>query len=254
MVSPYDLVTRALRSFYGIWIDTPPILDAAIYFPHADVLDRNWCEIRREVLDLVNEGAQIPKFHELIKNQVDISDNDSIAWRLFVLKAFGRDQHANQSLCPVTARLLGSIPNVISASFSILDSKKHIPAHRGPYRGFLRYHLGLQVPKDAAGTSLAVLRVAERRYRWREGEGILWDDTYEHEVWNHGDSPRIVLIVDIARPGMPGVLRIFDQVIYGFVAHSKGLRSFLARSEIDGERRMASIRGTTASTPVFRKI
>jgi aspartyl/asparaginyl beta-hydroxylase (cupin superfamily) len=36
---------------------------------------------------------------------------------------------------------------LFQAFFSILDGGKSIPRHAAPYRGYLRYHLGLKVPK-----------------------------------------------------------------------------------------------------------
>ena len=235
MPGVHDVWTSMLRRCYGIWIHTPPVLDVATHFPMAAYLQRNWRDIRLEILHLLSRNAHIPKFHHLIANQADISDNDDIPWRVFVLRAYGQDQKANQAICPATAQLIQAIPNVISANISILEAGKHIPAHRGPYRGFLRYHLPLLVPKDAAGESLAALRVDKQCYRLREGRGILWDDTYEHEAWNRGQSPRIVLIVDIARPDMPPLLRAIDRRVYAMIVRSNSLRAFLAKSEVSVE-------------------
>jgi aspartate beta-hydroxylase len=235
MPGVYDVGTNLLRRCYGLWIHTPPVLDVASHFPMAAHLQRNWRHIRREILHLVSRNTRIPKFHHLMANQAEISDNDGIPWRVFMLRAYGQDQMANQALCPATAKLIQAIPNVIGACFSILEAGKHIPAHRGPYRGFLRYHLPLYVPKDEAGESLAALRVDKRCYRLREGRGILWDDTYEHEAWNRGRSPRIVLIVDIARPGMPPLLRAIDRCVYATIVRSDSLRAFLAKSEVSVE-------------------
>lgn len=35
---------------------------------------------------------------------------------------------------------------------------------------------------------------------WREGEIIIFDDSFEHEVWHNGTESRIVLIVDVWHP------------------------------------------------------
>jgi hypothetical protein len=40
--------------------------------------------------------------------------------------------------------------DLYAAFFSILDAGKSAPAHDGPYCGYLRYHLGLIVPRDQA--------------------------------------------------------------------------------------------------------
>ena len=40
---------------------------------------------------------------------------------------------------------------MLSACLSFVAPGKHIPVHRGPFRGVLRFHLGLIVPPDADG-------------------------------------------------------------------------------------------------------
>ena len=81
--------------------------------------------------------------------------------------------------------------------FSILAPHKHIPEHCGPYKGLIRYHLGLKVPDDG---SRCRIRVGEEYAAWREGASLIFDDTVEHEVWNDTDETRVVLFLDVARP------------------------------------------------------
>ena len=35
---------------------------------------------------------------------------------------------------------------------------------------------------------------------WDEGKSLIFDDTYEYEVWNDTDGFRVVLFVDFIRP------------------------------------------------------
>jgi beta-hydroxylase len=78
----------------------------------------------------------------------------------------------------------------------MLGPGRRLPEHRGPNKGVLRYHLGLKVPApDSCG-----IRVGGQTRHWREGEGLLFDDTLPHEAWNDGDQPRVVLLVDVIRP------------------------------------------------------
>ena len=37
---------------------------------------------------------------------------------------------------------------------------------------------------------------------WTEGKFIIFDDSFEHEVWHDGDSVRLVLIVDMWHPDL----------------------------------------------------
>lgn len=35
---------------------------------------------------------------------------------------------------------------------------------------------------------------------WKDGEIIIFDDSFEHEVWHNGTDFRLVLIVDVWHP------------------------------------------------------
>src|SRR5215475_13749977 len=75
-------------------------------------------------------------------------------------------------LCPETWRICQNIPGLITVLFSILEPGKHMPAHRGPYNGVLRLHLGLIVPEPPERLGI---RVENQIYRWREGEVVIFD-------------------------------------------------------------------------------
>jgi beta-hydroxylase len=61
----------------------------------------------------------------------------------------------------------------------------------------LRYHLGLVVPRDREACRI---RVGEDIRHWEQGRSLIFDDTYNHEVWNDTDETRVVLFVDVIRP------------------------------------------------------
>lgn len=217
MTQIYDAMTAICRRFYRLWIRTPAILDADMYFPAARRFEERFADIRREALDLPGGVESMPKTHEVLKEQRDLFENDSIPWRFVPLHAFGRAHVANQELCPVTAGLIRQVPGLLNATFSVLEAGKHLPAHRGPYAGMMRYHLGLVVPPPAVGKPPSALRVENRILEWREGKGFLFDDSFEHEAWNNADSPRIVLIVDFTNPTMPVGLSILDRLLQALV-------------------------------------
>ena len=70
----------------------------------------------------------------------------------------------------------------------------HVWPHTGPTNCRIRSHLGLIVPD---GTRLRVGNVTRS---WTEGKVLVFDDSFEHEVWHDGDSYRLVLIVDLWHP------------------------------------------------------
>lgn len=225
-MSLYDLSANAVRRIYDARIDTPPVLETSTYFPGAVRFLSAWPEIRDEALSLPSRVQSIPRFHEIMPAQVDISANDGKDWRLFILKVYGAEVDKNMAACPKLAELVSSTPDVLSASLSFLAPRKHIPRHRGPFRGVLRYQLGLSVPVDAQGRPAAVLALNDVEHRVGEGQHLLWDDTYPHEVWNNSDQMRLVLLLDVRRPHMPFDLRMLSRALIasvGMVARVRGV-------------------------------
>ena len=213
MASVYDAASGALRNVYDRHLGTPPRLDADRYFPgHAD-FEGAFPAIRAECVALMAEMGAIPQFHEVMEQQAELSQHGGRFWRVFILRAYGADHHPHQARCPTLGRLLRAHPEVTSATFSILEAGKHIPAHRGPFRGILRYHLPLVIPPARGGRPSNRLRVDGETYALEEGRGILWDDTYEHEAWNDSGAVRAVLLLDVFRPEQPLGLRWLTRAI-----------------------------------------
>jgi aspartate beta-hydroxylase len=132
---------------------------------------------------------------------------------MFILKAYGAKVPRNLARCPRLAALVAASPDVLSASISFLAPGKHIPPHRGPFRGVLRFYLGLAMPRLADGRPAAVLKIADREYPIADGECLLWDDTYVHEVWNRSNQLRTALLLDVRRRGMPADMALFSRLL-----------------------------------------
>lgn len=213
MAAIYDLGARALRTLYDSQIDSGAVLDSATYFPDAARFTAAWPALRDEALSLMRDLQRIPRFHEIMREQASISANDARDWRMFILQAYGMRFAKNLARCPTLAGLVETSPDVLSASLSFLAPGKHIPAHRGPFRGVLRGYLVLSMPARADGTPAAVLKIDGREHRLRNGQFLLWDDTFEHEVWNDSNEVRVVLLLDIRRRGMPLNLALLSAAV-----------------------------------------
>jgi beta-hydroxylase len=150
--------------------------------------------MRQELEVVLERRDELPSFHEISRGQSRISDD---RWKTFFLYAYGFKADGNCRRCPETTRIVEAIPGMKTAFFSILAPGKHIPAHRGPYRGVIRYHLGLRVPEPRDHCRI---RVGDEIRHWEEGKSLVFDDTYEHEVWNDTPGTRVVLFVDFVRP------------------------------------------------------
>jgi tetratricopeptide (TPR) repeat protein len=82
----------------------------------------------------------------------------------------------------------------LKAQYSILLGGSHVRPHHGPTNTRLAISLGL------AGLETAELRVGNRTRRWREGEALVFDDAFEHEVRVRGKDPRAVCIIHFPHP------------------------------------------------------
>jgi aspartyl/asparaginyl beta-hydroxylase (cupin superfamily) len=163
-------------------------------YPWVARVEEEWKAIRAELDTLLLEREKIPNFQDLSKYQSALTTGDQ--WKTYFLWARGNKNEANCARCPETTRILRKIPGLRLAMFSILAPHKHIPGHRGPYKGVLRYHLGLLIPDRE---KCRILVGTDTRH-WDEGKSLVFDDSHWHEAWNDTDYHRVVLFVDFVRP------------------------------------------------------
>jgi aspartate beta-hydroxylase len=213
----YTMLGIGLRWLYDCRIDAPAVLDATDCFPGGTAFAAAWESLRDEALEVATALGKVPRFHEIMVQQTEISANDGRDWRVFVVKAYGTEVPQNIARCPALASLLGKHPEVVSASISYLAPGKHIPLHRGPFRGVLRFHLGLSMPHDDQGEPGAILWINGFPHRIADGETLLWDDTYPHEVLNGTNKVRIALLLDVRRPRMPADMAALSSLLIGAV-------------------------------------
>lgn len=83
--------------------------------------------------------------------------------------------------------------------FTELAPDSRLVRHRDPYAGSLRYHLGLMTPND----DRCFIDVDGQRYSWRDGESVVFDETYIHYAENKTDQNRIIFFADVERPLKP---------------------------------------------------
>ncbi len=183
-------------------------------FPWIAEIEANWETIRDELERVLDDRDALPNFQDISKDQLEITDDDR--WKTFFLYGYGFEAKLGVEMCPRTAELMRRIPGMTTAMFSILSPRKHILDHRGPYKGVLRYHLGLIVPRDAQACRI---RVGKDFRHWVEGGSMIFDDTYNHEVWNDTDETRVVLFVDVLRP-LPEPESLINKLIVKAIGYS----------------------------------
>ena len=175
-------------------ISNAPVLDPAD-FDWTNLLTENWGDIQSEAKAIYRHRHAIPPLREISPDHRRIMKNDT--WRSFFLVGYGHREEGNIKRAPRTAAIIDQIPGLNSAFFSILAPGAVIVPHRGVTKAFLTMHLGLVVPKDR---EKCWMRVDDQRLLWKEGEALIFDDTYEHEVRNDTEETRIILLCQVRRP------------------------------------------------------
>ena len=61
----------------------------------------------------------------------------------------------------------------------------------------LRIHLGLKIPQKECGMEISGTQV-----NWTEGGVIIFDDSFEHRVWNDSEEERMIFILDVPHPDL----------------------------------------------------
>jgi len=179
-------------------------------FPELDIVQMNWRNIREEALTL-NEKQQIKS--SSANDDLGFNSFFKTGWKRFYLKWYGASLHSARAMCPYTFTLLQQIPSVKGAMFAMLPPGARLVKHRDPFAGSLRYHLGLQTPNSDE----CYICVDGENYSWRDGEHVMFDETYLHYAENKTDSNRIVLFLDVKRPVKFFVVDWINKVFSRFV-------------------------------------
>jgi aspartate beta-hydroxylase len=208
-------INRYLLKYAG-YDKRPVYFDVDEICPQLREVERAYPQIRAEVDRLLEQRVAMPRYHDVNKPATEISATTEGNWKVFMLELLGHRPERNRALCPATCAALERVPGILQAFFSVLEPGKSVPLHDGPYVGYLRYHLGVRVPTD----NPPLIRVKGQPYVWKDGESVMFDDSWPHEVVNHSKEPRVVLIIDIPRP-LPFVPRMVNNfVLRGLAAPS----------------------------------
>jgi ornithine lipid ester-linked acyl 2-hydroxylase len=194
-------------------------------FPWIADVEARADEIKEELAGLLARIDQLPNFQDIDEEQRMLTQDDG--WKIFGFYAYGSRADRSCRRCPRTAEIVESIPGMTTAMFSVLLPHKRIPPHRGLLKGVLRYHLALRTPADETA---ARIRVGNSIEHWRDGRSLVFDDTFEHEVWNDSDEIRVVLFVDVIRK-LPWYLAAPNRAFIGTIRRSPFIKRALAKYE-----------------------
>ncbi|KAG7330046.1 hypothetical protein KOW79_006268 [Hemibagrus wyckioides] len=156
-------------------------------------LERNWMTIRDEALAVLDtkSGLFLPEDENL---------RDTGDWGQFTLWQQGRKVGSSCQSVPKTCALLERFNEATTCKrgqikFSVMQPGTHVWPHTGPTNCRLRMHLGLVIPRKGCR-----IRCTNQTREWEEGKVLIFDDSFEHEVWQDADSYRLIFIVDVWHP------------------------------------------------------
>jgi aspartate beta-hydroxylase len=182
--------------------------------PWAAQLLAGWTDLRDEALALLGDNENFESFLGLkpgdVQPQYVGGSGPNPAWDAFFFYRHGKRFDDNHARCPKSSALIESITlcrvenQAPEVCFSVIRPGSQIMAHYGVTNSRLVMHVPLVVP--ASGCALNVLGAGE--HAWREGELMMFDDTFQHEAWNHSAEPRVILLMDCWNPHLSAVEQV----------------------------------------------
>ncbi len=186
--------------------------------PELGQLREQWRVMRDEALALTGEGQiRAATGH----NDLGFNSFFKQGWKRFYLKWYGAPLPSAQALCPKTVALVESLPSVNAAMFALLPPGGRLNRHRDPFAGSLRYHLGLSTPNSDA----CRIFVDGEPYSWRDGQDVLFDETFIHSAENKTDVTRIILFCDVERPLRTRWMTAFNRWVARHVIHASATQN-----------------------------
>jgi beta-hydroxylase len=163
------------------------------HFPELAPLKSEFQTFRDEALAL-REASRIQASEQY--NDIGFNSFFRTGWKRFYLKWYDTPHPSATKLCPRAIEILQRIPSIKAAMFAMLPANGSLNPHRDPFAGSLRYHLGLITPND----DRCAIVVDDIPYSWRDGEDVVFDETYLHHAMNKTQLDRFILFCDIERP------------------------------------------------------
>lgn len=189
-----QLVIKAVELILTKFSGDNSIIFKSSNFNWTSKLERNTPIILSELKEIFKQYSDIPMIGDISNEQKRIVKGEN--WKAFFLYAYDERIKDNCRLCPETTQLINEIPGMTTAFFSILEPHTYITEHRGPYKGVIRYHLGLIIPKEK---ELCYIKIENEKHYWEYGKSLIFDDTFLHEVSNETEEIRVVLFIDFKR-------------------------------------------------------
>jgi hypothetical protein len=212
----------------GIWnifleaiTDNPPMnIDKKYFEGHKLFEDKdNFKKIQAEVLDIVDnyDIKSLKELSTIFRNAIEEKNNGQHTWRFQFVKQSGELYDLLNNYPTLKNALDNKL--IFNAGISILDPHISIPQHVGYFKGFLRYQVCIETNDNDLNKPYIIC--GDQKYTWKTGEGILFDDMFNHYVVNNSDSRRIVLYLDVMRLNLPSIIIKINNLICNIYTKNK---------------------------------
>ncbi|KAL3990553.1 Aspartyl/Asparaginyl beta-hydroxylase family protein [Acanthocheilonema viteae] len=170
---------------------------------HLRKIERQWTVIREEAVAILNNHPYLfePENEELTVNG---------QWSAYLLYSSNSWNSSNCLKAPKTCDIMRMFKDSSDClkseiKFSLLTSGARVWPHCGYSNYRLQAHLGLIISSEAR------LRVGHEVRGWKTGRFLIFDDSFEQELWFEGASAnkyRLILRMDLWHPEMDPVRRV----------------------------------------------
>lgn len=222
-------ILTLLSLILSLFCNNPPFLENRDeIFPASRTIEKNANNIIKEFNDYTKQHKPNCVRESNPGFKIEITNNSENCWRTLYLKNLGKIDETMLEYFPSTLSLLQD-KQIHNAFFSILDPGVEIPPHIGYYKGYLRYHLGIIIPNDSSNiiNDKAYIVCGGKKYIWKTGEGVIFDDIYLHNVKNPTYERRVVLYIDFIRKSNNFLCNSINDLGIFIIENSITLRTFI---------------------------
>jgi aspartate beta-hydroxylase len=179
-----------------------PLLPALKATPLHDPRDHPWTQkVRQAAPQIRAELAKVQASFSLARYDSDLNPK---RWTTYYFYLLGRPVREHLAACPRTAELLRQVPhNGFHVCFSAIEPGGSLHPHSGPTNASLVAHLGLD------GCTGGRISVAGWSADYRDGEVLVFDDSFVHGVEHAGAQMRYTLMITFWHPELTWLERIF---------------------------------------------
>lgn len=196
--------------------------------PWAATFEDNHAVIRAELETFLAQQAVTFRDYvgPILEEKADGGD-----WHVLYLDYRGHRWEEHCKMFPRLMKLIDAVPRRAGTAFvSRLTPGTHIPKHCGASNAQLTCHFGVIVPDPVE------MRVGHETRQQPEGTCIVFDDSFEHEVWNRSGADRYNVFIQFWHPDLS------DEEIAGIrqLEQLDQIQSVIGRY-LDGARTLARV-------------